>query len=57
MNILIADDSATARMFIKQCLEITIEEDVEFLEAHELYIDILNDLSDKLADSLPGIVL
>ncbi len=33
MNILIADDSATARMFIKQCLEITIEEDVEFLEA------------------------
>lgn len=33
MNILIADDSGTARMFIKQCLEISIEEDVEFLEA------------------------
>ena len=33
MNILIADDSGTARMFIKQCLEISMEEDVEFLEA------------------------
>ena len=33
MKILIADDSGTARMFIKQCLEISIEEDVEFLEA------------------------
>jgi len=33
MKILIADDSGTARMFIKQCLEISIPEDVEFLEA------------------------
>lgn len=33
MRILIADDSGTARMFIKQCLEISISEDVEFLEA------------------------
>jgi len=33
MKILIADDSGTARMFIKQCLEISVEEDVEFLEA------------------------
>ncbi len=33
MNILIADDSGTARMFIKQCLEISIEEDVVFQEA------------------------
>lgn len=33
MKILIADDSGTARMFIKQCLEISISEDVEFLEA------------------------
>ncbi len=33
MNILIADDSATARMFIKQCLEISVDEDIEFLEA------------------------
>ncbi len=33
MKIMIADDSGTARMFIKQCLEISIEEDVEFLEA------------------------
>ncbi len=33
MNILIADDSGTARMFIKQCLEISLEEDVAFLEA------------------------
>jgi two-component system chemotaxis response regulator CheY len=33
MNILIADDSGTARMFIKQCLEISIEEEVQFLEA------------------------
>jgi CheY-like chemotaxis protein len=33
MNILIADDSGTARMFIKQCLEISVEEDIEFLEA------------------------
>jgi two-component system, chemotaxis family, chemotaxis protein CheY len=33
MKILIADDSGTARMFIRQCLEISIEEDVEFLEA------------------------
>ena len=33
MKILIADDSGTARMFIKQCLEISITEDVEFLEA------------------------
>ncbi len=33
MKILIADDSGTARMFIKQCLEISINEDVEFIEA------------------------
>ncbi len=33
MKILIADDSGTARMFIKQCLEISITEDVEFFEA------------------------
>lgn len=33
MKILIADDSGTARMFIKQCLEISISDDVEFLEA------------------------
>ena len=33
MNILIADDSGTARMFIKQCLEISLEEDAVFLEA------------------------
>jgi len=33
MKILIADDSGTSRMFIRQCLEISIEEDVEFLEA------------------------
>jgi len=33
MRIMIADDSGTARMFIKQCLEITVEEEVEFLEA------------------------
>ena len=33
MNILIADDSGTARMFIKQCLEISVEEEIEFLEA------------------------
>ena len=33
MKILIADDSGTARMFIKQCLEISITEDVEFVEA------------------------
>jgi len=33
MKILIADDSGTARMFIKQCLEISINEEVEFLEA------------------------
>ncbi len=33
MRIMIADDSGTARMFIKQCLEISIDEDVEFMEA------------------------
>lgn len=33
MNILIADDSGTARMFIRQCLEISIEEETHFLEA------------------------
>ncbi len=33
MKILIADDSGTARMFIKQCLEISISDDVEFSEA------------------------
>ncbi len=33
MKIMIADDSGTARMFIKQCLEISIEEEVEFMEA------------------------
>lgn len=33
MKIMIADDSGTARMFIRQCVEITVEEDVEFLEA------------------------
>ncbi len=33
MKILIADDSGTARMFIKQCLEISIDDDLEFLEA------------------------
>ncbi|MCB1184081.1 response regulator [bacterium] len=33
MRIMIADDSGTARMFIRQCVEISAEEDVEFLEA------------------------
>lgn len=33
MKILIADDSGTARMFIRQCLEISIEEETEILEA------------------------
>lgn len=33
MKILIADDSSTARMFIRQCLEISSPEAPEFLEA------------------------
>ncbi len=43
MKILIADDSGTARMFIRQCLEISIEEDVEFLEAEngKVALDLL----------------
>ena len=33
MKIIIADDSATARMFIRQCLEICGQQDAEFREA------------------------
>jgi two-component system chemotaxis response regulator CheY len=33
MKILIADDSGTARMFIQQCLEISLEEEVIFHQA------------------------
>ncbi|MFC1591732.1 response regulator [Thermodesulfobacteriota bacterium] len=33
LTILIVDDSRTARMFIKRCLEIAVSQDAEFLEA------------------------
>lgn len=33
MKIIVADDSATARMFIRQCLEICGQQDAEFREA------------------------
>ncbi len=35
MKIVIADDSGMARMFIKQCVEISVTEEVEFLEAED----------------------
>ncbi len=35
MNILIADDSGTARMFIRQCLEISGQDDAQYLEAKD----------------------
>ncbi len=55
MKILIADDSGTARMFIKQCLEISIEEDVEFLEAangQEALLQLKNVGADLLVTDL-----
>ena len=51
MKIMIADDSGTARMFIKQCLEISIEEDVEFLEAENGKV-ALEKLKEEPADML-----
>ncbi len=45
MKIIVADDSATARMFIRQCLEICGQQDAEFREAGNgrEALDLLNE--------------
>lgn len=50
-KIVIADDSATARMFIKRCLEIAGYQDAEFFEAKDGY-DALEVLKESNAELL-----